>query len=313
MELGNIQSIHNYIAIIIANVFKSHPLQPDLIETVVRKLLLGNNLDEIVFLSECSENQNTIFTIINGDLLQNIQGSDEEKLLIQKLQDNEFKFLEKLLKDRKDPSLRKNAINSGIIEALHYIFTTRDMDEITYPHFLAFFQFTWPYSAEMSKILVDKKSFDFLLRLLDHKNLNIINESLNAMVNIIYGGTLGLDESQVHPYYEDLTQAGGIEKIYSLFKRNLSRHSQNSAAICLGIAFKSRIITDENMKLEIITHLKSISYRSDDEVNLALRCLAQNLDNHVEIVKEESAIDVSDNDDDKNKNEEKKEIQCLIQ
>ncbi|KAA6367366.1 MAG: hypothetical protein EZS28_037108 [Streblomastix strix] len=228
------------------------------------------------------KNQNTIFAIITRDLQQNIQGSDEEKLLIQKLQDNEFKFLEKLLKDRKDPSLRKNAVNSGIIEALHYIFTTRDMDEITYPHFLAFFQFTWPYSAEMSRILVDKKSFDFLLRFLDHKNLNILNASINALVNIMYGGTLGLDESQVHPYYEDLTQTGGIEKIYSLFKRNVSRQSQNSAAICLGIAFKAQKIDDENMKKQIKTHLKSLPDQSDVEVVLALKCLNQNSDNHVE-------------------------------
>ncbi|KAA6371390.1 MAG: hypothetical protein EZS28_033083 [Streblomastix strix] len=102
----------------------------------------------------------------------------------------------------------------------------------------------------------------------------------------MYGGTLGLDENQIHPYYKDLSQVGGIEKIYSLFKSNISRKSKDCSAKCLGIAFKAQKIDDENMRKEIIKYLKSIIENDageiDDEVELALRCLAQNSDNHVE-------------------------------
>ncbi|KAA6383217.1 MAG: hypothetical protein EZS28_021256 [Streblomastix strix] len=240
------------------------------------------------------KNQNTIFAIIARDLQKSIEGIDEEKQLNKKLQENEFKFLDKLLQDREDAEIRNNAANSGIIEALHNIFTTRNLDEILYFHFLAFFQFTWPYNAEMSRILVDKKSFDFLLRLLDHKNTKVVNESINAMVNIMYGGTIGLDENQVHPYYNELISVGGIEKIYSLFKRNL-KTSKDTASKCLGIAFKAQKIEDKTMRKKIITHLKSIFDRNDEEVEHALRCLSQNSDNRVEI--EKNGFNLSDKKD----------------
>ncbi|KAA6360156.1 MAG: hypothetical protein EZS28_044317, partial [Streblomastix strix] len=74
----------------------------------------------------------------------------------------------------------------------------------------------------------------------------------------MYGGAIRLDETSVHPFYNNIQQNGGIWKIFMLFKRNVSERSKNSSAICIGIAFKAREITDNDMKLEIIQHLKTI-------------------------------------------------------
>ncbi|KAA6381677.1 MAG: putative NEK protein kinase, partial [Streblomastix strix] len=245
--------INYYIAQVIAYLFKAAALPPVNGKSII-DLLKVYRIKDLTFLAECKDNHDDILAddfehqlFKDDDLQLLIEVSEEEKPQIKKMQEIEFKFLNEFLQNNEDDEMHKTIINSGIADALLSIFSTRDLDEITYTPFQTFFFFTWPYSAEISKLLIDKNPFPSLLRLFDHKDLDIINESINAMVNIMFGGTIGLDETSVHPYYEDLVQAGGIEKIYSLFKRNVSRQSQNSAAICLGIAFKSRIITDENM------------------------------------------------------------------
>ncbi|KAA6388237.1 MAG: hypothetical protein EZS28_016237 [Streblomastix strix] len=276
------------IASILAIPFKAQSIPLDIRDDLIYYLKINQqHFFQLGLLAECQDNHKYILA---DDFVWKLFSQDDF-------------FIVRDTLDREDVEMHKKAINSGIIEAFHNIFTLRDLNDITYTQFMAFFHFTWPYNSEISSILVEKKSLIFLLRLLDHQNNDILNESINALVNIMYGGTIGLDETQIHPYYENLIQVGGIEKIYSLFKRNMSSQSKDSSAKCLGIAFKAQKIDDETMRKEIIIHLKSIleddAGEIDEEVELALRCLAQNPDNCVEIEKEKSVLDEYKNGENK--------------
>lgn len=57
-----------------------------------------------------------------------------------------------------------------------------------------------------------------------------------------------------------------------------NKKSRDYAAICIGLLFKAREIADPEMKLEIISYLKSLldQYWMFDDVIKALKYLAQN-------------------------------------
>ncbi|KAA6369673.1 MAG: hypothetical protein EZS28_034800 [Streblomastix strix] len=132
----------------------------------------------------------------------------------------------------------------------------------------------------ISQLLIEKKPFPSLLRLFNHTNESISAEVCNAIVNILYAGAIGTDPTSPHPYYEDLQQSGGTEKIFQLFKRTRKENTKDVSAKCLGIVFRAREITDPEMKVEIISHLKSLFNHKDEETlseeKLALICLSQN-------------------------------------
>ncbi|KAA6404101.1 MAG: hypothetical protein EZS28_000378 [Streblomastix strix] len=177
---------------------------------------------------------------------------------------------------------RSNAINAGIIDVLHEIISTRNLDDITAPYIHALFVFTHPYSIAISKLLFEKKSLTYLLRLLDHQDQQIINSALAAIVNILYCGVISTNHTLPHPYYEELVLQGGIQKIFTLLQQTTHQFSKNCLATIVGFVFRSREMPDPEMKDQIISHLKSNVNHQDEEtrneVNLALQCLQQNSD-----------------------------------
>ncbi|KAA6331446.1 MAG: hypothetical protein EZS28_053386 [Streblomastix strix] len=93
--------------------------------------------------------------------------------------------------------------------------------------------------------------------------------------------------NQPHPYFESINTLGGVEKVFSLFRRNASKHSKDQAAICIGQIFRAKEIVDADMRREIIAHLKLLINDPVDWVKInqkqALRFLAQNAVNRAEI------------------------------
>ncbi|KAA6359210.1 MAG: hypothetical protein EZS28_045263 [Streblomastix strix] len=174
--------------------------------------------------------------------------------------------------------IQKLCIESGIIKSLLDICSSRNLNQITYPYIGALASFTYPSSFQMIQLLYQLKPFPSLLRLLDRTDENIVYYSMNAIDNIIYYGAIGTDSTSIHPYYEDLNQLGGIEKIFSLFRRTQDEFTKIVSATCLGIVFRAREMTDPEMKVEIISHLKSIINHENEDIKklaqLALKCLA---------------------------------------
>ncbi|KAA6355520.1 MAG: hypothetical protein EZS28_048953, partial [Streblomastix strix] len=186
--------------------------------------------------------------------------------------------------------IQKLCIEKGIIKTLLEICSQRNINQITDPYINALTSFTYPSSFQMIQLLYQLKPFPSLVRLLDHKDKNVVYSSINAIDNIIYYGAIGTDSTSIHPYYDDLNQLGGIKKIFQLFRRTKHEDTKNVAATCLGIVFRAREMTDPKMKDKIIIHLKSIIYHPMDDivklVILALKCLALNLVNRIEIEKD---------------------------
>ncbi|KAA6380785.1 MAG: hypothetical protein EZS28_023687 [Streblomastix strix] len=188
--------------------------------------------------------------------------------------------MNQLFVEKSDDLGRKNAIIAGIVDALHEIISTRNLDDITAPYIHALFVFTHPYSIAISQLLFEKKSLTYLLHLLDHQDQQIINSALAAIVNILYCGVISTNNTLPHPYYEELYQQGGIQKIFTLFQQTTHQFSKNCSATCLVLVFRSREMPYPEMKDYIISHLKSIVNHQDEETRneaiLALQCLQQN-------------------------------------
>ncbi|KAA6391559.1 MAG: hypothetical protein EZS28_012916 [Streblomastix strix] len=125
------------------------------------------------------------------------------------------------------------------------------------------------------------KPFPSLLRLFDHSDEDIVSDAMCSVDCIMYYGAIGSESNSVHPYYEELASAGGIEKIYDLFRKTQDEYTKDISATCLGIAFKAQEITNPEMKDEIIAHLASIINHEDEDIQkqaiLALNYLDQNL------------------------------------
>ncbi|KAA6358621.1 MAG: hypothetical protein EZS28_045852 [Streblomastix strix] len=184
-------------------------------------------------------------------------------------------------------------INSGIVDSLLKILSTWKIDKITYPYIDTFTSFTYPSSFEIIQQLIQKKSLPTLLRLFEHKDEDIAWRTINAIDNIIYYGAIGTEQTQSHPYYQELAQIGGTIKIFELF-RTQDEYSKMISSTCLGIVFRAREMINPEMKVEILNHLKSIINHEDEDYrklsNLALKCLAQNQANRTDITKDGFAI-----------------------
>ncbi|KAA6362111.1 MAG: hypothetical protein EZS28_042362, partial [Streblomastix strix] len=110
----------------------------------------------------------------------------------------------------------------------------------------------------------------------------IVGNSIAGIVNILYCGAISTNHALPHPYYEELHQQDGIQKIFTLFQQTTHQFSKNCSSTSLGFIFRSLKMTDPEMKEKIISHLKSIINHPDEETRnetkLALQCLNQNSD-----------------------------------
>ncbi|KAA6372446.1 MAG: hypothetical protein EZS28_032027, partial [Streblomastix strix] len=232
--------------------------------------------------------KNLDLNAIAKNLQKELKGSEQEKQDIMQMQEFDCVLLYSILHGREDIQLRRDLINFGIVDALLHIFASRDLNEITQPYTQAFFVFTHPSNFTLYQLLIEKSPFFSLLRLFDHKDEDIISDIISSIDSILYAGAIGTELTSQHPYYTDLATAGGIEKVYSLFKQSTVEFHKIVSAICLGMVFRAQEIKDSDMKEEIITYLKCIVDSNDDiktqnEIKLAIKCLAQNQVNRVEI------------------------------
>ncbi|KAA6400768.1 MAG: hypothetical protein EZS28_003708 [Streblomastix strix] len=231
--------------------------------------------------------QNFDLKAITNNLQKELKGTKDEKNKIIKMQESDCMMLYSILYGKQDIQLRRESINAGIVDILLHIFSSRDPDDITELYTRGFFVFTYPYSFPMSQLLIEKQPFPSLLLLLTHKDENIIVNILASIDNILYAGAIGSESTSQHPFFTDLASAGGIEKIYSVFKRTSNEYIKKISAICIGIVLKAQEIKDFTMRKEIISHIKSTINDPDEETRnearLALRCLSQNQVNKAEI------------------------------
>ncbi|KAA6311191.1 MAG: hypothetical protein EZS28_056175, partial [Streblomastix strix] len=102
------------------------------------------------------------------------------------------------------------------------------------------------------------KSYPGLIRLLEHKNVDIANATIISIYNILLSGSDSTTKAR-HPHFDAIQECGGVQKIYQLYCKNKGKFSRDRAALCIAVLFRAREIADAQMRHDIISHLKALT------------------------------------------------------
>ncbi|KAA6391675.1 MAG: hypothetical protein EZS28_012796 [Streblomastix strix] len=175
-----------------------------------------------------------------------------------------------LLENRADDELRKRIIDSGYVRDLLIQFLTNDQESITLPHVHSFYVLTTPISEEVLQLLYSAKPYPALVKLLNHNDCQIVDYIVASIYSILTNtqGSLNSQEltQTVHPHFVDMQACGGVQKLFSLFQRNLNKYSRDHSAICVGALYGNKEITDRNIRREIISYLKLLQSDYHDQL-----------------------------------------------
>ncbi|KAA6368000.1 MAG: hypothetical protein EZS28_036473 [Streblomastix strix] len=219
------------------------------------------------------------------DLRQPLQDNDDENKYLQERILAYFEFIKSTVKDKKEDKKRKRMLQAGIVEALIYILETYNVEKIKLQVIQVFNIISNTSDNELLKILVEKQIYQPLILQFDHSNNDIVELSIQTITRNIVESAYLTSEMQCHPLFNTFFEKGYIDKIYELFKRNLSKYSKNLATYSIGRIFRSKEIINVNMKSEVIANLKTL-INDKDYVSLAklsLRGLSYNPVNKAEI------------------------------
>ncbi|KAA6355404.1 MAG: hypothetical protein EZS28_049069, partial [Streblomastix strix] len=188
------------------------------------ELTRDSSILAIACLARNQENRAEIMKGINmksivEKLRKPYEGTLEQKKEIQNKQEGKCNLLNMILDVRNDDDLRKTIINSGIVDSLFFIFDTRDLSSITFPYISVIQQLSADCSDEVKLLLYSKKPYPYLLRLLNHSDNEVLEQTINSIHNILLAGSNTTSSSSLHPHFDQMSTYGGIEKLYSLFKR----------------------------------------------------------------------------------------------
>ncbi|KAA6392497.1 MAG: hypothetical protein EZS28_011979 [Streblomastix strix] len=170
------------------------------------------------------------------------------------------------------------------------MFKTQPLETISNTNILAFIQFNKTCSDEVRQLLFQLKPYPALIHLFDHSDILVVGNSIISIHNILICGYKSDNTPEQHDHFDIMIEIDGIKMIFDLFKRNVSKFSKDRAAICLGMLFKAREITNLEMKQSVIAHLKTLINDTDewqkDAAKRRLKFLAYNAVNKAEIEKD---------------------------
>ncbi|KAA6373572.1 MAG: hypothetical protein EZS28_030901 [Streblomastix strix] len=226
---------------------------------------------------------------INNDLRIKIEGNEKQKKSIEIQQEGDCMLLTSILSDREDNSFRQQIINSGIVESLLNFFLTQQFELITKPYIELFLKLTAPSSNEIKLELYNKHPYPSLIRLLNHQDIEVVNDAILSIYNILNSESDTTSKS-AHPHFQTMIECNGINQIYQMFQRTeIKKHSKDKAAECIGYLFRNKEIPDQEMKTEIISHLKQqlndSEYKKRKHARKVLIRLSLNSVNRTEIQK----------------------------
>ncbi|KAA6386885.1 MAG: putative protein serine/threonine kinase, partial [Streblomastix strix] len=200
------------------------------------------------------------------------------------------KMIAKFIANVDDAEIRQKAIDAGIMEVLNHFYIAQSLESINLSHIWAFFELTFLYDHQINYDAFKNINFTGLVRLIDHPDIAVVNRVSVSIQNIINSGANITSISSPNPYYQSLASCDGINKLFILFKKNLSKYSKDRASICIGDLFRAKEIPNTEMRKEVINYLKAAVNDSDSWMKTysmkRLRGLAQNALNRAEIEKD---------------------------
>lgn len=81
--------------------------------------------------------------------------------------------------------------------------------------------------------------------MLGHTDYLVQSDAIGAILNILTVGYNASSENFPHPYIEIMNECRGIETIYALFRKNITKYINDYAAISLGYIFRAKEISDK--------------------------------------------------------------------
>ncbi|KAA6394302.1 MAG: hypothetical protein EZS28_010173 [Streblomastix strix] len=178
-----------------------------------------------------------LYAKIALDLKIPLDGTDEQKKQILNEQEIDCEFLINTIKDKKCDEGRKKVFEAGIIEGFLYIFENREINQTSRKITFTFSNLTPSCNNEELLLIFAKNPFPGLLRLLEHSDVDIVNDGICSIYNILNAGLNTTPVDSLHPHYDEMLKYGGIEKIFNLFKKNLNKFSRDHSALTIGQLF----------------------------------------------------------------------------
>ncbi|KAA6393593.1 MAG: hypothetical protein EZS28_010878 [Streblomastix strix] len=202
---------------------------------------------------------------ITNNLRRPLIGNEEEKRIILLQQEGNCDLLSVILEKRKNDELRKTIINSGIVDALLQIFLNYDLVFVTRPFTTLLFNLSTPSSNETNILIYRKNPYPALIRLLDHLENVIVDDSSAIIFNILLSESNASNLQAPHPHMPFVDSCNGIQKLFDAFNRpDLEKVNKETIVFCIGHLYQGREITNQEMRKQIIAYLKSLVTDGDD-------------------------------------------------
>lgn len=91
---------------------------------------------------------------------------------------------------------------------------------------------------------MDLNPLPALIRLLNHSNIKFVDITIASINNIIIEAKNTKNNIETHPLFQIMYEIGGIQKIFELFNRNVSKFSKDRAALIISSIYYSKEITN---------------------------------------------------------------------
>ncbi|KAA6394930.1 MAG: hypothetical protein EZS28_009542 [Streblomastix strix] len=301
-KTGVTRSIKDISAVCIGNLFRAKQL-PTGIDIISHLILLLNSLNSqtrisarnaLNYLAQDKSNFVEIMKKIDlksiaVELKKPLAGSEEQKKQIINKQELQCSLIYVILNGREDEQLLISIINTGIAALFLNIFEQRDLSLIT-KHNTSAFRILTQGRTEITNQLLNQKQFPSLLRLLTHKDIEVITDTMKIFFNIIFAANKGNSDTTANPYYDVLVAHNGVDEFYSIFKRiDICKETKDISAFCIGFLHRRQQIANQLIRIDVISYLKTLtsdpSKQTIQASNDALFCLALNTVNRAEIEK----------------------------
>ncbi|KAA6382312.1 MAG: hypothetical protein EZS28_022161 [Streblomastix strix] len=150
---------------------------------------------------------------------------------------------------------QKLALEAGVVDVLIRILSSAPLEKVELVHLRALAVFT-SSSDEIINKFVQKKPYPLLFRLLQSSFAEVVNKALKTIYKILLSGNNSTQSSSIHPHFETVAQAGGIDSLIEVYEdENNGDQYRNIASMCLAMVYRRQEIKDAKKKRIIILHL----------------------------------------------------------
>ncbi|KAA6396361.1 MAG: hypothetical protein EZS28_008107 [Streblomastix strix] len=174
------------------------------------------------------------------------------------------KWLSHFLFEKKNNiDVRKQAIEAGTVDALLRLLCTQPLERISLSHIYAFFIFINSSSDEIGEMLYNRIPYLSLIHLFEHQDFFIINRAAISMFNLLNNGSRTGPSTAPHPHYQNMIAFGGIQKLFTLFKKYANKDIKISTSLNIEHLSRGKEITDQSMRREIRSYIKMFMNEED--------------------------------------------------